>query len=58
VKKENKMSEKFIPIYDLESMTEQQKQDYIRNVCNHMGVPPELNLVMLAYLDEQDGPRR
>jgi len=49
---------KFIPVYDLESMNEEQRQQYVRNVCEHMGVPPELNLVMLTYLDEQDGPRR
>jgi len=49
---------KFIPMYDLESLTEEQKQEYVRNVCAHIGVPPELNLVMLTYLDEQDGPRR
>ncbi|VVB52919.1 Uncharacterised protein [uncultured archaeon] len=49
---------KFIPIYDLESMTEDQRQDYVRALCEHIGVPPELNLVMLAYLDERDGPSR
>lgn len=49
----------FIPLYDLESLNEQQRQDYVKNVCIHMGVPPELNLVMLTYLDEDnDGPRR
>lgn len=49
----------FIPLYDLESLNEQQRQEYVRAVCSHMGVPPELNLVMLTYLDEDgDGPRR
>jgi len=49
----------FVPLYDLESLTEEQRQEYVRNVCNHMGVPPELNLVMLTYLDEEgEGPRR
>src|SRR5258708_30457351 len=49
----------FIPLYDLESLTKAQRQEYIKNVCNHMGVPPELNLVMLTYLDEDgEGPRR
>jgi hypothetical protein len=49
----------FVPLYDLESLNEQQRQEYVRNVCLHMGVPPELNLVMLTYLDEDgDGPRR
>lgn len=48
----------FIPLYDLESLNEQQRQDYIKNVCAHMGIPPELNLVMLTYLDDYEGPRR
>src|ERR1700682_1469970 len=48
----------FVPLYDLESLNEGQRQEYVRNVCNHMGVPPELNLVMLTYLDENEGPRR
>jgi hypothetical protein len=49
------MSE-FIPLYDLDSLTEPQRQDYIRNVCNHMGVPDNLNLVALTYIDDGDGP--
>jgi hypothetical protein len=48
----------FVPLYDLESLSEEQRQEYVRNVCKHMGVPPELNLVMLTYLDENEGPRR
>ena len=52
------MPQEFIPLYDLESLNEQQRQDYIKAVCNHLGVPPELNLVMLTYLDENEGPRR
>lgn len=52
------MGQEFIPMYDLESLNEAQRQDYIKSVCNHMGVPPELNLVMLTYLDENEGPRR
>jgi hypothetical protein len=52
------MNKEFIPLYDLESLNETQRQDYIKSVCSHMGVPPELNLVMLTYLNESDGPRR
>src|SRR5260370_29472004 len=48
----------FVPLYDLESLNENQRQDYVRNVSLHMGVPPEINLVMLTYLDENNGPRR
>lgn len=49
---------KFVALYDLEPLTETQRQEYVVNLCQHMGIPPELNLVMLTYLDEEDGPRR
>jgi hypothetical protein len=52
------MSENFIPLYDLESLTEPQRQEYLRAVCKHMGVPDNLNLVALTYVDETDGPAR
>ena len=55
---ETTVENKFIPIYSLDAMTEPQRQEYVRNVCNHLGIPPELNLVNLGYLDEEDGPRR
>jgi hypothetical protein len=48
----------FVPMYDLESLNEQQRQEYVKNVCAHMGVPDNLNLVMLTYLDDGEGPRR
>ena len=48
---------KFIPIYDLEPLTEEQRQDYVRNLCEHMGIPSNLNLVMLVYIDDNAGPR-
>jgi hypothetical protein len=48
----------FVPLYDLEALTEAQRQDYVKAVCEHMGIPSNLNLIMLTYLDEQDGPRR
>jgi hypothetical protein len=55
---ENEMTDNFIPVYDLESMSEPQRQDYIRNVCKHMGVPDNLNLVALTYVDDGEGPSR
>ena len=55
---ETTVENKFIPIYSLDAMDEPQRQEYVRNVCNHLGIPPELNLVNLGYLDEEDGPRR
>lgn len=48
----------FIPIYNLDSLNEQQRQDYVRTLCKHIGVPSELNLVILGYRDEGDGHRR
>jgi hypothetical protein len=55
---ENNMTDNFIPLYDLESLSEAQRQDYIRNVCKHMGVPDNLNLVALTYVDDGEGPSR
>jgi hypothetical protein len=52
------MSENFLPMYDLESLTEPQRQEYLRAVCKHLGVPDNLNLIALTYVDETDGPAR
>src|ERR1700676_1582978 len=52
------MSENFIPAYDLDSLNEQQRQDHIRAICKHMGIPDDLNLVALARLDDGEGPSR
>lgn len=52
------MTTGFAPIYDLEDMNENQRQDYVKAVCQHLGVPDNLNLVRLTYYDEGDGPRR
>jgi hypothetical protein len=52
------MSDGFIPLYDLESLTEPQRQEYLKAVCKHMGVPDNLNLVALTYVDDGDGPSR
>ena len=49
---------KFVPIYDLSNLTEQQKQDYVSAVCGHLEIPKELNLVRLIWSDEGDGARR
>lgn len=49
---------KFIPIYDLESLTEEQRMQYVTDLCAHLKVPDNLNLVMLGYLDDRTGPRR
>jgi hypothetical protein len=52
------MGNEFIPAYDLESLNEQQRQDYIKAVCRHMGVPDDLNLVALTRIDDGEGPAR
>jgi hypothetical protein len=50
------MSDNFIPLYDLESLNEQQRTEYLKAVCKHMGVPDNLNLVALVHIDEGEGP--
>ena len=52
------MTTEFVPMYGLEDMNEAQRQDYVKSVCRHLGVPDNLNLVRLTYYDEGDGPRR
>lgn len=52
------MSDNFIPMYDLESLNETQRQDYLKAVCKHMGVPDNLNLVALIRQDDGEGPAR
>ncbi len=52
------MSEKFVPMYDLESLTEPQRTEYLKAVCLHMGVPDNLGLVSLTQLDDGEGPSR
>ena len=44
--------------FNLDELTEPERQDYVRAICKHMDVPYELNLVGLSYLDEDEGPRR
>jgi len=48
----------FSPIYDLESLTESQRQEYVKAVCQHMGVPDNIGLVSLTQLDDGEGPSR
>lgn len=48
----------FVPIYDLQSLTEEQKQEYIVSICKHLGVPPELGVVRLIWDDQGEGGRK
>jgi len=52
------MAENFIPMYDLESLNEAQRQDYVKAICKHLGVPDNLNLIALTYVDDAEGPSR
>ena len=47
----------FKPMYDLESLTEEQRQEYYLNACEHFQVSPELNLLAFIWLDSGDGKR-
>lgn len=51
------MAKKFVPIYDLTNYSEEQRQQYVEAVCEHLDVPSELNLVRLIWSDEGDGAR-
>jgi hypothetical protein len=52
------MTESYTPMYDLESLTEPQRQAYLKALCHHLGVPDNLNLVALTRLDDGEGPAR
>jgi hypothetical protein len=47
----------FQPIYDLESLTEAQRQEYYLSACEHYGIPPELNALAFIWMNSQDGKR-
>jgi hypothetical protein len=47
----------FKPVYDLESLTEAQRQEYYLNACEHYGIPPELNALAFIWMDSNDGKR-
>jgi len=47
----------FKPMYDLESLSEAQRQEYYLSACEYFHVPPELNLLAFIWLDSNDGKR-
>lgn len=51
-------TEKFIPISGLDNFTEEQKQTYYKQVCEHFGLPVELNLLEYIWMDGGDGARK
>jgi hypothetical protein len=51
-------TEKFVPITGLDNLTEAQKKTYYLQVCEHFGLPAELNLLEYIYMDSGDGARK
>lgn len=49
------MTKEFIPLTNLDELTEQQKQDYYLKVCEHFNIPYNLNLLAYYWLDSGDG---
>jgi hypothetical protein len=47
----------FKPTHDLESLTEQQREQYYMSACEYFQVPPELRLLEFMWLDTNDGKR-
>lgn len=48
---------KFVPMYDLERLSEEQRQEYYLAACEYMQVPPELNVLAFHWMDHGDGAR-
>lgn len=50
---------KFIPkLSDLDLLTEPEQLEYIQSACDFLGVPSELGLVSLGFMDSGDGKRK
>jgi hypothetical protein len=49
---------KFVPMYDLDSLSEDQRQQYYLSACEYLGLPPELNVLSFKLMDIGDGARR
>jgi hypothetical protein len=47
----------FNPIYDLESLTEEQRQKYYLDACQHYSLPPELSALAFIWMETGDGKR-
>jgi hypothetical protein len=48
----------FVPMYDLEGMSESQRHEYYLSACEYMSLPPELNVLAFHYMDQGDGARK
>ena len=49
---------KFIPKHDLDQLSEAEQLEYVETACEHLGVPSELGLVSLGFMDSGDGKRK
>ena len=47
----------FKPMYDLESLTEPQRQEYYLSACEYFAVPPELSLLAFIWMEAGEGKR-
>lgn len=47
---------KFTPIFNLNDLSVEQRQDYYLAACKYFGVPPELNVLRLTFVDVDNGP--
>jgi hypothetical protein len=47
----------FKPMYDLESLNEEQREQYYLSACEHFGVPADLNLLAFIYMEAEAGKR-
>jgi hypothetical protein len=47
----------FKPMYDLESLTEQQRQEYYLSACEYFNVPANLSLLAFMWMDAGDAKR-
>lgn len=51
--------QKFIPILgDLSKLTQEQQRDYVLAACDFLGIPADLDLVNLTWMDSGDGARK
>jgi hypothetical protein len=51
--------QKFTPILgDLSQLTKDQQNEYVLAACDFLGVPPELGLINLSWMDAGDGARQ
>lgn len=52
------MNDKFVPMFDLDRLSDDQLRQYYYDACAFHGVPPELNVLAFTLMDSGDGARR